>query len=157
MNESPDDNSTCKFYFKLFLITLNKIGIVFVCGLCLSIEKFFFSPLIVIISSHQLNSIVEQSYESANDESSSSVTLHSSARSQRRLMPTSCTYWLNTDVKHNTTTMTNKNNSRANFMCPTYSAKYRAHLSHSIEQCPRVYRGIRSSLSIDIDFSFLRN
>jgi len=91
-----------------------------------------FSALVVVIGSHQLNSIDEQGYYHSTDESSG--TPLSSARSQKRRMPTSYAYWLNTGD--------NNNHNSANFMRSTYTATCRARTSRSVERCPRASRGI---------------
>lgn len=96
-------------------------------------------PLVVPISSFQLNSIDEQQAPPLNDttdESSWSGAAHSSSAGT---VPTSFAFWLNTgDVT---------SNPNANFMRSTYAATCRAHLSRSITRCPRACRGIPPLIS----------
>lgn len=101
----------------------------FVLSFCLSL-----SPLVVVLSSHQLNPIDEHQSHPATDESSG--TPLSSARSQSRPLPTSHAYWLNTGDNHNQTS--------SNFMRSTFTATCRARVSRSTERCSRAGRGILS-------------
>lgn len=87
-----------------------------------------------MISSHQLNPIDEHQIQSSNDESSG--TSLSSARRQKRHLPTSHAYWLNTGDNHNHTS--------SNFMRATFTATCRARISRSVDRCPRDGRGIIS-------------
>lgn len=88
-------------------------------------------PLVVPISSFQLNSIDEQQTPLLNDTTDES--------SWSGAVPTSFAFWLNTgDV-------TSKPN--ANFMRSTYAATCRAHLSRSMTRCPRACRGIPPLIS----------
>ncbi|CAF0981501.1 unnamed protein product [Adineta ricciae] len=80
-----------------------------------------------VISSHQLNPIGEHQTQSSNDESSGTSLL--SARRQKRLLPTSHAYWLNTGDNHNHTS--------SNFMRATFTATCRSRISRSVERCPR--------------------
>lgn len=83
-----------------------------------------FSPLVVVIGSHQLNPIDEQQYRSDKP--------LSSARNQKRPMPTSDVYWLKIGDDDNS----------AHFMRSTYTATCRSRTSRSVERCPRACRGI---------------
>jgi hypothetical protein len=93
-------------------------------------RKTTFSPLVVLLTSHQLNPIDEQQNDHSNVESS----VPSSARP---MLSTSYEYWLNTGDNHD------NHPHSTNFMRSTYAAKCRSHLSRSIERCPRDGRGIQ--------------
>ena len=91
-------------------------------------------PLVVPISSFQLNSIDEQQAPLLNDTTDESSWSGAAQSSSARTVPTSFAFWLNTgDVT---------SNPNANFMRSTYAATCRAHLSRSITRCPRACRGI---------------
>ncbi|CAF3994045.1 unnamed protein product, partial [Adineta steineri] len=82
----------------------------------------------IVISSHQLNPIDELQNHQSSDESSG--TPLSSARSQKRPLPTSYAYWLTTGDKNN-------NHNSANFMRSTFTATCHSRISRSVERCSR--------------------
>ena len=129
-NDSPDDNSTSKFSFMVEIdLQFSFVRDMFV------YRKTSFSTLVVVISSHQLNSIDEQQCHHTTNESLLSGIPHSSVRSQTRPMGASHTYWLTTGDNNN-------NNNSTSFMRSTYAATSRSYLRRSTERCPRACRGI---------------
>lgn len=128
LNDSPEENSTGKFQSSSHFVYAERpviVSFLFV-RVMFCEQKTTFSPLVVLLTSHQLNPIDEQQNDHSIDGSSVSGTLHSSARP----MPsTSFVYWLNTGDDNHT--------NSANFMRSTYAAMCRSHFSHSIKRCPR--------------------
>lgn len=59
-------------------------------------------------------------------------------------------YWLDGRTGDQLTAPPSSSSSRARFMRSTYAATCRAHLSRSIERCPRAMRGIHVRLSFSL-------